>query len=81
MRHGRQGHSCERIQLSNMDDAFETPPSINSERQRCQGRAGVGKKVTEADLGHFLVSPWAHSAVIISAQTETSCEQGASCPP
>lgn len=65
-----------------MDDAFETPPSISrAERQRCQGRAGVGKKVTKADLGYFLVSPWADSAVIISAQTETSCEQGASCPP
>lgn len=27
------------------------------------------------------VSPRADSVVIISAQTDTSCEQGASCPP
>ena len=49
--------------------------------QRCQGRAGVGKKEMKADLGAVLVSPWADSVVIISAQTEAGCEQGASCPP
>lgn len=41
----------------------------------------MGKKVMKADLGPFLASPWADSVVIISAQTEASCEQGASCPP
>lgn len=47
----------------------------------CQGRAGMGKKVAKADLGDLLVSPSAASVALISAQTDTSCEQGASCPP
>lgn len=54
---------------------------MGAQMPSCQRRSGMGRKVAKADLGDLLVSPWAASVALISAQMDTSCEQGASCPP